>query len=322
MSAPRVSIVLPTYNLERYVGQAIMSVFAQTEPSFELIAVDDASTDATRDVIRSFDDARLRLLQVDRNGGQAAARNRAISEARGEWVAILDADDWWAPTRLERLLEAASRAGSSIVEDDCLLIEDGASHPWATLHEMRGLHLTGPRLVGPTEFVRVDLGLGKPMVRRDFLVQHAIAYDESLRYVDDFLFALDCLLAGARILVVPEALYYYRAREGQTSSGRENLLLEHAAVAERLACDERVGPHPELAKALRQVARRDRAGVRYYELVRLLKSRRLLPAARVVLCSPNVLGIGARRLPMVLRARWSRGPRRPGRSVPGQAGQR
>ena len=304
--APRVSVVMPTYNLERYVGQAIASVLAQSEASFELLVVDDASTDATRDAVRAFHDDRLRLFVMERNGGQSAARNRALAEARGEWVALIDADDWWAPERLERLLEAADLADAAMVADDCHLIEDGATRPWGSLLWLHGLHIDTPRLIGAAEFVRSDLGPTKPVIRRDVVVRHGIAFDEKLHHVEDFAFGLDCLLAGASLLVVPEAYYFYRARRGARTSDRVGTLREHAEVAERLARDERVRPDPELRRALARVARLDRSGMPYYELVAFIKAGRMASAARVVLRSPGVLQVLARHLPMVLRARLSR----------------
>lgn len=305
--APRVSVVMPTYNVERYVGQAISSVLAQSEASLELIVVDDASTDATRDRVRAFHDDRLRLLAMERNGGQATARNRALSEARGEWVALIDADDWWAPERLERLLAAAAQANASMVADDCHLIEDGATRPWGSLMGMHGLHIEAPRLVGAAEFVRVDLGPTKPIIRRDVLTRNGITFDKTLHSVEDFAFSLECLLGGASFLVVPEAYYFYRGRRGATcSSDRVGVLREHAEVTERLAGDSRVRANGELWRALARVARRDRSGIPYYELVGLLEAGRMASAARVVLHSPDVLAVVARNLPIVVRARLSR----------------
>jgi succinoglycan biosynthesis protein ExoO len=305
-SAPRVSVVVPAYNVERYIGQAIASVLAQSEASLELLVVDDGSTDATRHAVGAVHDDRLRLLAMPGNRGQGAARNRALSEVRGEWVALLDADDWWAPGRLERLLEAAGRAGAAMVVDDCHLIEDGASRPWGSLQRLRGLHVDAPRLMDAAEFVRIDLGLAKPIIRRDVLVRQGIAFDEALHYVEDFAFYLECLLGGASLLIVPDAYYYYRARHGAVSSDRVSVLREHAEVAERLARDERLQPDSALRRALARAARQDRSGISYYELVRFLKAGRITAATRVVLRSPGALLAVARHLPTVLRARLSR----------------
>ncbi|MGE5467489.1 MAG: glycosyltransferase family 2 protein [Ignavibacteria bacterium] len=99
-----VSVVMPVYAVEAYVGDAIRSVLAQSWPHFELIVVDDGSPDATFSVVQSFDDPRLRPLRLPRNQGVAAARNAALERARGDIIAFIDGDDVMHPTRLERQL--------------------------------------------------------------------------------------------------------------------------------------------------------------------------------------------------------------------------
>lgn len=95
-----VSVMMPAYNAERYIGQAIESVLCQTYQNWELIVVDDGSTDATADVVSRYQDSRIRLLR-QANGGEASARNTALRHMRGEFVAFLDADDAYLPEHLE-----------------------------------------------------------------------------------------------------------------------------------------------------------------------------------------------------------------------------
>jgi len=101
----KVSALIPTYNRRAQIVQAIESVLAQTVPVDEIIVVDDGSTDGTADAIRSQFGSRVIVL-MQQNGGAAAARNRGIQEARGEWITFLDSDDVWLPTKIERQLEA------------------------------------------------------------------------------------------------------------------------------------------------------------------------------------------------------------------------
>lgn len=103
MRRPLVSVVMPARNAEETIGYAIASVVEQTMPNLELIVVDDTSTDATAEVVRRVKDARVKLLRAEGNVRCAAARNMGIREARGEWVAFVDADDEWVPERLERM---------------------------------------------------------------------------------------------------------------------------------------------------------------------------------------------------------------------------
>lgn len=111
-SPPRVSVIIPAYNAAGCVRRAVESVFAQTYRDFELLVVDDGSTDATHAVLAGYG-ARLTLL-TQPNSGPAAARNRGIAQARGAYVAFLDADDYWLPSKLERqvaLLDAQPETG-------------------------------------------------------------------------------------------------------------------------------------------------------------------------------------------------------------------
>ncbi len=103
---PTVSVIIPTYNRAYLVGRSIQSVLNQTYQDFELIVVDDASTDGTEDVVRSFNDKRIRYLKHDKNKGGAAARNTGIIAARGEYIAFQDSDDEWVPEKLEKQMKA------------------------------------------------------------------------------------------------------------------------------------------------------------------------------------------------------------------------
>lgn len=98
-ACPLVSVLIPAYNSQAYLGKALASVRAQTYPAIEVLLVDDGSTDDTADIARRFD-GRVRVFE-QANAGAGAARNRALAEARGEFVAFLDADDLWHPRKIE-----------------------------------------------------------------------------------------------------------------------------------------------------------------------------------------------------------------------------
>ncbi len=99
MTLPRVSVIMPVYNVEPYVAEAIHSVLAQSFADFELVIIDDGSQDRSIEISRSFDDPRIRIIS-QANRGLAGARNTGISHARGEMIALLDSDDRWLPEKL------------------------------------------------------------------------------------------------------------------------------------------------------------------------------------------------------------------------------
>jgi glycosyltransferase involved in cell wall biosynthesis len=107
VSAPTVSVVIPAYNAERFLAEALESVFAQTTPAAEVIVVDDGSTDATPEVARSF---RAVTLIEQQHRGVSVARNTGVRASKGELIAFLDADDMWYPEKLELQGSAAHRS--------------------------------------------------------------------------------------------------------------------------------------------------------------------------------------------------------------------
>lgn len=113
---PRVSVIIPLFNKAPFIGRALESIAAQTFTDFELIVVDDGSTDDGARIVEQFSDSRIRLIR-QHNAGPGAARNRALAEAKGDYVAFLDADDEWLPEFLSnsvRLLDGESNAAVTV----------------------------------------------------------------------------------------------------------------------------------------------------------------------------------------------------------------
>lgn len=100
-----VSIIMPSWNTARFIRESIDSVRNQTYTNWELLIVDDCSTDNTDEIVASYSDERIRYFKNEKNSGAALTRNRAMREARGEWIAFLDSDDLWTPEKLERQLQ-------------------------------------------------------------------------------------------------------------------------------------------------------------------------------------------------------------------------
>ncbi|MFC6733586.1 glycosyltransferase [Haladaptatus sp. DYSN1] len=116
---PTVSVVIPTYNRSEEVTHAIDSVLAQTYDDFELLVVDDGSTDDTEEVVTSYDDDRVKFIEHEENQGAPAARNTGIEHAEGEYVAFLDSDDEWLPLKLERQVDYLRSKGDDWVAVYC-----------------------------------------------------------------------------------------------------------------------------------------------------------------------------------------------------------
>src|SRR3990172_12155943 len=179
---PIVSVIIAACNTAKYIGHALQSVLQQTEQAIEIIVADDGSSDNTVEVVKAFNDNRIHLITSTCNRGQSHARNRALQRAQGEWVGVLDSDDWYAPQRLTRLLETAQIHQAGLIADDLYMIQDGSPQPWGTLFSQYAGRLSEARILSASEFVlsnlpgRQHLGLGsaKPLIRRSFLEQHGL----------------------------------------------------------------------------------------------------------------------------------------------------
>lgn len=129
---PLVSVIMCNFNYARYLPEAIESVLTQSYRSFELIVVDDGSTDCSRDEIARYSDSRVRTI-VKEQGGQASAFNAGFSAAHGEIVAFLDSDDAWRQDKLELCVAALLEGGHALVQHNLQTI-DGSSRPLGRLH--------------------------------------------------------------------------------------------------------------------------------------------------------------------------------------------
>jgi len=121
---PRVSVVIPTYNRAADLQRALNSVLAQTYNDWEILVVDNNSTDDTDEIVSAFNDSRISIHKVNNNGVIAVSRNKGIGEAKGEFIAFLDSDDWWVPEKLEKSVNYLEK-GNDLVYHDLWIVEMG-----------------------------------------------------------------------------------------------------------------------------------------------------------------------------------------------------
>ena len=184
---------------------------AQTLADIEIIVADDGSTDGSAELADRLaqEDARIAVLRITPNGGKPNAMNTMAAAARGEWFAVLDADDAFLPARLEILLAAAEAHGTDMAADNLLYRDAGAGQVVRT-----GFDQTSPtRVIGTDDLVRTassfasfDYGILKPVVRRSFIEEHKLSYYPT-RLAEDFYYLLSYFVAGGRACLVSEPLY-------------------------------------------------------------------------------------------------------------------
>ena len=219
---PLISVVMSVYNDEQYLRQSLDSIFAQTIQDFELIIIDDASSDRTVEIIKEYCDERICLYQNEINQGLTKNLNRGISMARGVYIARMDGDDICRPNRFERQIQWLD------IHPELMLIscrthmfgeDDLISWIYGTSKQLQAMMLIRPVLAHP--------GF---MMRRELVEKEGFYYDESYRSAQDYNFAVR-VAQRFGIGIVPEILLDYRVHRKQVSSRLGN---EQSANADRV----------------------------------------------------------------------------------------
>jgi succinoglycan biosynthesis protein ExoO len=222
ISPPDVSFIIAAYNAENTLKRAIDSALAQTGVTIEVIVVDDCSTDATREVARSYTDARVRLICQAQNGGPGRARNTGIDAATGRWVATLDSDDAIHPERLLSMLQVATAQKAQVVVDNVEVVplDGGAAKTMfdrSVLERQRQISLAdfiASNVIFKSTF---NFGYMKPIFDREFLDRNDLRFDEMLKIGEDYILFASALASGGRCAVDANVGYVYYLREGSIS---------------------------------------------------------------------------------------------------------
>ncbi len=206
-----VSIVTPAFRAARYIGETIRSVQAQTYRDLEMLVVDDCSPDDTAAIVASFaaSDPRIRLLRQQVNGGPAAARNRALAEARGRWIAFLDSDDTWLPQKLEKQLQFHQAQGAKLSFTEFRRVDADGSHVG--------------RLITVRDWLDYDrLLCNTGIATSTVVVDRARTGPFSMKktYYDDYACWLELLRSGGRAVGLHEDLMRYRVLGGSVSRNK------------------------------------------------------------------------------------------------------
>lgn len=274
---PSVSIVTAARDAAPYLERSIASALAQRDVSVEVLVVDDASGDETPTIARRARDrdGRCRVLRNATPRGPGGARNRAIDAARGEWVAVLDADDVMAPRRLSRMIALAEREQADIVLGNLAEVDKCGrpAGPAAFIEAPRApVEWSAKAYVAGNARERGARTYGylKPLLRRSFLDRCAIRYDETLMNGEDCHLILAAYAAGARVWFSPEPDYFYT---------RHDASLSHRAAPRHLSAllcaeDRFAASLPEGSDLLPMMRRRRRG------LADLLTTEICLTAAR------------------------------------------
>jgi glycosyltransferase involved in cell wall biosynthesis len=223
---PTISVIIPTHNRRDLLLRTIHSALAQEAIDFEVVVVDDGSTDGTSEAIRVLNDRRVRVLRNERPVGVAAARNMGIEAASGSWIALLDDDDLWSPQKLRQQLAAADATGRSWVYAGSVEIDEHAvifgGEPPPSSEEL---------LAGLLDRNLMPAGCSNVLVRAD-LFREVGGFDVRLRLIADWDLWLRLAPAGPPACV-SRPLVAYRFHLGQLTLDSYSMITEGRIVAAR-----------------------------------------------------------------------------------------
>ncbi|MCK0168491.1 glycosyltransferase [Jannaschia sp. S6380] len=309
----KATVIVAAWKAADQLPRSVGSALAQTGVTVEVVIVDDASPDDTfaRAEELARDDPRIRVLRLTRNGGPSAARNAALEVARGEWVAVLDADDTMAPDRLAAMIALGEARGADAVFDDLQPV-DAAGHPLGPTH-LAPLDMQGPEAWSLERFLagcqarpgEPSLGYLKPVLRRAFLDRHGIRYDTALRNGEDFHLIAALLAQGGRLWALPEARYRYTRQTGSISA---RLNPDHARALDRAdaAFMDRHGAHAGVKRLMRRRRHRLASLSTAEDIMVALKTRRPAAAIRALASRPSAAPRLMRQLAEAISRRLAR----------------
>ncbi len=267
MSQPLVSVILPTYNRAHTLGRAIRSVLEQTYANFELIVVDDGSTDNTEEVVKSFADPRIRFLRHEHNRGVSAARNSGIKVAQGEYIAFNDSDDEWLPQKLKRQMEIFDKDKTGDI--GLVLCE-------LTKHTPTGKSRITPemRLINYEDMLSrcggYGIGTQQFLIKRDLTLPE-LHFNEYLPALEDWDLAFR-LMRLCRIDYVPEVLVRTYDNGGPHANSKHNRLNAHLRILDKYADELKARP--------KMLARHhERIALSYFDLADMRQARHHLTEA-------------------------------------------
>ncbi len=203
-NSPTISVVMSVYNGEVYLAEAIESILVQTYRDFEFIIIDDGSTDNSSNIIRSYDDPRIRFFQ-QKNAGLAASLNKGITLARGKYIARMDADDVSLPDRLKKQLKWLKMSSADVCGGWIKLFGGGT---WRTRRYFESDDAIKLQLCFRTSFAHPTILMKTDLARK-------IPYDEKVRRGQDYDLWVRFALAGAQMTNIQEKVLNYRVHKQQ-----------------------------------------------------------------------------------------------------------
>ncbi|MGF1697500.1 glycosyltransferase [Vibrio lamellibrachiae] len=206
-----ITVLLPAYNAEKYISRAIESVLSQTYIDFELLVINDGSTDDTLNIIKSYTDDRVRLVNLQENVGLISALNTGLNLADSKYIARMDADDICQPTRLERQVEFLEGNAEYVACGTSIINFNDSGEGYMRYPE------TDEEIRVALTFFERNICHPTVMIRRSSLEDNGIKYRSEFKYAEDYTLWIDLARIG-KLYNLKDGLLYYHRHENQVSS--------------------------------------------------------------------------------------------------------
>lgn len=232
----KVSVILPVYNEEKYIRKAVDSVLNQPFDDFELIIVNDGSSDDTLDIIKGFEDERIKLINQT-NQGPGASRNNALEIATGEYIMFLDGDDWYCPDALKTAYEEITSNDTDISIFQ-IIKYDGSEYSensWFNLDNFPDAF--EERVFNPHEcrdfLFDISVSAAQKIFRREFLAEINARFPEGI-YFEDMPFFFYTFLKSEKVSIIKRHLYVRRKHEGSITESVDSKFLDTVEAGQAL----------------------------------------------------------------------------------------
>ncbi len=222
---PMVSIIVPIYNAEQYLRRCVDSILNQEYTDYELLLVNDGSTDASSDICEEYGDQDPRVIVIQKeNTGVSDSRNRALDRARGKYLQFLDSDDWITPDATRLFVRAAEEYGCDMVISDFYRVVGERLSPKGDIEEEGVLtreEFAAHMMENPADFYYGVLW--NKLYRRDIVEEHKLRMDTDISWCEDFMFNLEYIRYAKVFYALHAPIYYYVKRKGSLASQGINI---------------------------------------------------------------------------------------------------
>ena len=211
---PKISIIVPVYNKEKYLRDCVDSILQQTYKDFELILVDDGSKDSSWNIIKEYADKEERVVPIHQeNAGVSAARNAGLDSAQGKWICFVDADDYLPKDGIQILVEHGEKSNADIVNANATRVEDDKQFKIFNFNNEIVKGNIYPRLVHFAPWAQ--------LFKRSIIEEHHLRYVKGLAYSEDNVFILNYSLYASSIEFVNDSVYNYRINQDSAIQNKD-----------------------------------------------------------------------------------------------------